>query len=98
MLDLEPATTALADLVRGVRDEQLADATPCSETSLGAMLDHLEGLCLGFIAAARKDLETGSQAPSADASHLRSDWRTEIPEQLLTPAQAWRRKYRGRRT
>jgi hypothetical protein len=40
MLNLEPATQVLAELVRGVRDEQLSSPTPCSDSNLGDLLDH----------------------------------------------------------
>ena len=88
MIDLEPATTALGALLDGVRDEQLSASTPCAGTSLGDLLDHVDGLSLAFTAAATKTpIDT---APSADASRLGQDWRTRIPEQLRALASAWR--------
>ena len=91
MLDLEPATRTLARLVVSVRDDQLDAPTPCTETRLGALLDHVDGLSQAFTAAATKTaLEVGSQAPSADATRLGPDWRSRIPERLATLAEAWR--------
>src|SRR4051812_809519 len=91
MLDIEPATRALADVVTRVRDDQLTGPTPCTESSLGALIDHVDGLSMAFTAAASKEsVERGSQAPSADASRLGSDWRTRIPERLAGLAAAWR--------
>jgi uncharacterized protein (TIGR03086 family) len=91
MLDLEPATRVLAGLVDGVRDEQLTAPTPCTEASLGDLIDHVDGLSLAFTAAATKTpIDGGSQAPSADASRLGVDWRTRIPERLASLASAWR--------
>jgi uncharacterized protein (TIGR03086 family) len=91
MIDLEPATRELARLVRGVRDEQLTAPTPCTEATLGDLIDHVDGLSLAFTAAATKTpLGGGSQAPSADASRLGTDWRTRIPERLAGLADAWR--------
>lgn len=91
MLDLEPATRTLTDLVAGVRDEQLNGPTPCIGTSVGAMLDHIDGLALAFTAAAKHTTPPGgSRAPSADATRLSSDWRTRIPSRLAELAQAWR--------
>jgi uncharacterized protein (TIGR03086 family) len=90
MLDLEPATRMLAELVTGVRDEQLAAPTPCSEASLGDLLDHVDGLSVAFTAAASKTaVEGGSQGPSADASRLGPDWRRRVPERLAALARAW---------
>lgn len=89
--DLEPATRRMADLIRGVPDELLDGPTPCSDTSLGDLLDHVGGLTLAFTAAATKETgEAGSQPPSADASRLGDDWRTRIPRDLAALAEAWR--------
>lgn len=91
MIDLEPATRVLADLVAAVRDEQLTAPTPCADTSLGALLDHVDGLSRGFaLAATKTPPEGGSRPPSADASRLAPDWRTRIPRHLEELASAWR--------
>jgi uncharacterized protein (TIGR03086 family) len=90
MLDLEPATRVLSGLVGDVRDEQLTAPTPCTEASLGDLIDHVDGLSLAFTAAATKTPLQGSQSPSADASRLGTDWRTRIPARLATLASAWR--------
>src|SRR5512144_408562 len=90
MLDLEPATRMLADLVRGVREEQLTLPTPCAGASLGDLLDHVDGLSITFTAAARKTSSPGGgQPPRPDASRLGTDWRTRIPDRLATLAAAW---------
>jgi uncharacterized protein (TIGR03086 family) len=90
MLDLSPATRVLTALVEGVRDDQLTGPTPCTGTSLAAMLDHVNGFALAFTAAATKTpLPGGSQGPSADASRLGADWRTRIPSRLADLASAW---------
>jgi uncharacterized protein (TIGR03086 family) len=91
MIDLEPATRMLSGLVEGVRDDQLAASTPCVDTPLGDLLDHVDGFSMAFTAAATKTaLPGGSQAPSADASRLGADWRVRIPERLEALAAAWR--------
>jgi uncharacterized protein (TIGR03086 family) len=90
MVDLEPATRRLADLVHGVRDDQLTAPTPCTESSLGDLIQHVDGLSLAFTAAAEKtELPGGSQGASPDAAQLGSDWRTRIPERLAALASAW---------
>ena len=90
MLDLKPATHVLSELIVGLRDEQLAAATPCADTALGGLIDHVDGLALAFTAAATKTpLPGGSQGSSADASRLGSDWRARIPQRLDSLADAW---------
>jgi uncharacterized protein (TIGR03086 family) len=91
MLDLEPAARRMADLVRGIPDDQLQRPTPCPAYTVGDLLDHIAGLTLAFTAAASKATdELGSQGPSGDASRLSDDWRTRIPQDLATLAEAWR--------
>ena len=90
-IDLKPAVERTADVVRGVRDDQLEGRTPCPAYTVGDLLDHVGGLSFAFTAAATKDVaETGDQAPSADASRLGDDWRTRIPADLAALADAWR--------
>jgi uncharacterized protein (TIGR03086 family) len=90
VLDLEPATLILTNIVLAVDDDQLTAPTPCTESSLGALLDHVDGLAQAFTAGARKVVpEGGSQPPSPNAAHLAPNWRTLIPERLATLAHAW---------
>jgi uncharacterized protein (TIGR03086 family) len=91
MIDLEPATTRLASIVEGVRDDQLSAATPSVGTTVGDLLDHVDGLALAFTAAAAKTrLPEGQGQASADASKLADGWRSRIPQRLATLARAWR--------
>ena len=70
MLDLTPATEMVTRVVADIGDDQLGDPTPGGGTTVADLLDHLDGLCVAFTAAAAKDLAAGSQAPSADGSRL----------------------------
>ena len=90
MLDFQPATTRLAGLLANVSDEQLSAPTPCELYTLGALLDHINGLSVAFTWAATKAPESrGNAGPSGDASRLPDDWRTRIPRQLAALAEAW---------
>ena len=89
-LDFGPTTDALAALVRGVRDDQLDDPTPCPGRSVGDLLDHVAGLALAFTAAARKEAPPGGGNPTADVAALPDDWREEIPARLDALADCWR--------
>jgi uncharacterized protein (TIGR03086 family) len=91
MIDLQPAADTVARIVGGVRDDQLTAPTPCTESTIGDLIDHVDGLSLAFTAAARKTpLPGGSQAPKPSASHLGTDWRERIPGRLSELAAAWR--------
>lgn len=90
IVDLGPAAHRLADLVARVEDNELGKPTPCPAYALGDLIDHVGGLALAFTAAANKDSgKYGDQGPSGDASRLGEDWRTRIPRDLSTLAQAW---------
>jgi uncharacterized protein (TIGR03086 family) len=88
-LDLTPATETLAGVVSRIGDDQLSAPTPCRGVTVADLLDHVDGLCLAFAAAAAKDLNAGRQPPSADGSRLGTDWRTRIPGRLAGLAAAW---------
>ncbi|WP_153392988.1 TIGR03086 family metal-binding protein [Ornithinicoccus halotolerans] len=90
-VDLAPVATHVADLVRGIGDEQLSDPTPCTGYTVAALLDHLDGLALAFTLAARKEPvpDPGPEGPIGHAERLTADWRTRIPERLADLARAW---------
>ncbi|QJT00911.1 TIGR03086 family protein [Streptomyces asoensis] len=90
-LDLGPQTLIVARLAEGVRDEQLADGTPCPGCAVRNMLGHLTGLAVAFRDAARKDLgPTTDTAPDAAAPDIGPGWREELPKVLDELAEAWR--------
>jgi uncharacterized protein (TIGR03086 family) len=90
VLDIEPATTHVANLVRGVADGQLGVRTPC-DCTVGELLDHIQNLAVAFSAAAEKgqDGSVSGPVPKPDAARLRDDWRDRIPQLLARLATAW---------
>jgi uncharacterized protein (TIGR03086 family) len=87
VIDLTPATDAVARVVADIRDDQLDGPTPCEGTTVAALLDHVDGLAQAFVGAARK---TPLDAPpSADGAQLDGQWRERIPGRLRALAQAW---------
>jgi uncharacterized protein (TIGR03086 family) len=91
VVDLEPATRRMADLISAIPDEWLDRPTPCPAYTLGDLVDHVGGLTLAFTAAATKTFgDASAQGPSGDASRLGDDWRTRIPRDLAALAEAWR--------
>jgi uncharacterized protein (TIGR03086 family) len=87
-IDLAPQAAELARVVAAVRDDQLADPTPCADTPVAGLLDHLLGLTLAFRLAAEKQPLPGGPSASADA--LPDDWRERLPRQLDELVAAWR--------
>ena len=87
-VDLEPQAAEVSRVVAGVREDQLADPTPCAGTSVAGLLDHLAGLTLAFRLGAEKEPQQGS--PTADADQLPADWRDLLPDRLDALVAAWR--------
>jgi uncharacterized protein (TIGR03086 family) len=86
-----PATTLVADLVRGVRDEHLDALTPCGGITVGALLDHIDSLSLAFAAAGRKEKSAANgPTPEPDGARLGADWRERLPARLDALETAWR--------
>lgn len=54
-LDLAPSTRELARVVRGIRDDQLGDPTPCPDYTVADLVDHVRGLTTAFTHAATKE-------------------------------------------
>jgi uncharacterized protein (TIGR03086 family) len=89
LVDLTPAAQRLADLVRGIDDDQLGAPTP-SGIPVADLLDHIAVLAVAFRAAAAKDLgSVTATRPTPDGGRLGPAWRGEIPRALTTLAQAW---------
>jgi uncharacterized protein (TIGR03086 family) len=89
MLDLGPAAQRMADLVSRVPDDALGRPTPCENTTLGDLLDHVRTLSAAFTAAAKKTNDMSGPPPKPDAAHLGDDWRTSIPAGVTSMAEAW---------
>ncbi len=56
MLDLDSAAQEVIGLLDGVADEHLARPTPCADTSVAALLDHLMGLSLALYVGSPQDV------------------------------------------
>jgi len=85
----------LSRLLDDVTDAKLDNPTPCQDTPVAALLDHLLGLTLAFTWAARKTpvAERGSDESGpgrATAEHLDPNWRALLPRRLDALAEAWR--------
>ncbi|MBH5131425.1 MULTISPECIES: TIGR03086 family metal-binding protein [unclassified Streptomyces] len=90
-LDLGPQTRILARLADGVREDRLADPTPCPDLAVRNLLGHLTGLAVAFRDAACKDLgPTTDTSPEASVPDVGPGWREELAKVLGELADAWR--------
>ncbi len=88
-LDFGPATTTMARLVTGVRDDQLTAPTPCPDYTVADLVDHIRVLAYAFTESARKgDVPAGEGR--GDGSRLETGWRDEITDHLAELTEAWR--------
>jgi uncharacterized protein (TIGR03086 family) len=91
MTDLGPATDELCALIEAVPESDLGQPTPCTEYTIGDLLDHLAGVTVAFGGAAVKARgDSSTMGPWGEAGHLDPGWRTSLPQQLRDLAQAWR--------
>lgn len=89
-LDLGAQTRTVARLAAGVRDDRLADGTPCPAYAVRNLLGHLTGLAVAFRDAARKDLGPTTDTPPDTTPDIGPGWREELPRVLDELAAAWR--------
>jgi len=85
MFDLAPAAEEMNRLLAGVRDDQLADPTPCSDWSVADLLAHVHQFTTVFTLNARKE-------PIELTDGLPGDWRTVLPRQVDDLVAAWRQE------
>lgn len=90
MIDLRPAATRTAALLRQVRDDQLEAPTPCVASTVGDLADHLGTVAKAFAAKAGGG-GTGMSGPppAPSAANLESGWRDRIASDLDVLAAAW---------
>ena len=90
IVDLSPAARQMVAVLRGIDNDQLTARTPCEPSTIGDLVDHVDGLAQAFAAAAAKQTGAVTASPPApDASRLGTDWRTRIPPRLDALAAAW---------
>jgi uncharacterized protein (TIGR03086 family) len=90
VIDLKPAAARLAELVTAVPDSALDNRTPCSEYTVGDLLDHIRGVTVAFGGAAEKARgESATMGPAGNAADLPTGWREALPQQILRLAERW---------
>jgi len=82
---LETAAPTVTGVVRGVQDDQLDQATPCTEFQVRDLLNHLLQVAQNFQALARQKEADWSPGPD----RLTGDWRAEFAADLTTLTEAW---------
>ena len=90
MIDLHPAAQRAIGVVTSVVDDQLGLPTPCPDSSVGDLIDHIGVFAVRFVAAARKESDGNtSPPPRPSGTNLESGWRQRISRDLAELAEAW---------
>jgi len=90
MIDLGPAAHRVGDLLAGVKDDQLEDQTPCPETTVGDLIDHIGTFATRFTASADKRTDAApGPPPRPSRDNLEPGWRDRITGDLDALASAW---------
>jgi uncharacterized protein (TIGR03086 family) len=84
MIDLKPACDRIIDLISGIANEQLSAPTPCTEYTVGDLIEHVDLVAQGATALARC-----SEFPDTGCSHLESDWQDTFVDHLHAVGEAW---------
>ncbi|MGP3985085.1 TIGR03086 family metal-binding protein [Streptomyces sp. KR80] len=82
---LDAAAARAVPVVRGVRDAQLKDPTPCAEYTVHDLLNHLTHVVIGFQSLAAKKEADFTTTPD----YLSGDWRGRFADEAARLAEAW---------
>jgi uncharacterized protein (TIGR03086 family) len=78
----------MIEVVAGVTDDQLTCSSPCSQYTVGDLIDHVDQVSQGATALAyRTDLPNTDSGP--DAAHLEPRWRDSVAEHVRALGEAW---------
>src|SRR5438309_7965007 len=89
MIDITPATKRMEHLLRSISDTDLDRPTPCPESRVGDLVDHIGMFTQRFAAAAGKTKLGDGPAPKPDAANLEPEWRDRLARDLAALAAAW---------
>ncbi|HEX4081552.1 MAG TPA: TIGR03086 family metal-binding protein [Acidimicrobiales bacterium] len=95
MIDLEPASRRMIELLAGVTDDQLAGPTPCAAFTVGGLIDHVDQASQQFAALAgyRPPEPVGDSGPAGDGSprpaRFGPGWRDQVGGHVRALAVAW---------
>jgi uncharacterized protein (TIGR03086 family) len=82
---LDATARRAVPVVRGVRDDQLGDPTPCAEYTVRDLLNHLLHVVIGFQALAARQEADFTTTPD----YLSGDWRGRFEDETARLVEAW---------
>jgi uncharacterized protein (TIGR03086 family) len=90
VIDLKPACEAMIDVLSGVTADQLPRSSPCTDYTVGDLIDHVDYVARLFTALAHKD-DAELQGTDADsrATHLGDGWHDSVAQHVRALGKAW---------
>lgn len=76
-------------VLAGVTDSQLTSPSPCAEYTVGDLIDHVDQVCRGATALARRAAELPGTGIGPDAVHLGPGWRDSVARHVRELGEAW---------
>lgn len=89
MSHLSTAAESMAAIVRGITPDQLANATPCAEYDVRALVNHLLFWGPSLEAAGRKEVVPPPAAAESDVDLTDGDWATTLTTDLSLLTETW---------
>ena len=90
MIDLKPACEAMIEVLHGVGDDKFDNASPCSDYTVGDLINHVDQVARGASAlAARDEDEMQRAATVVDAGTLDRDAVGTVVEHVRAVGLAW---------
>src|ERR1700676_4184396 len=75
----------MIEVLGGVADDRLTSPSPCTEFTVGDLIDHVDLVAQGATALARGS----SELPDTGYSNLEPDWRATVTEHVRALGKAW---------
>jgi len=85
VIDLKPACHRMIDVLVGVTDDQLTSASPCTEYTVGDLIDHVDQVSRGATTLARR----AAELPGPGGAHRDARWRDSVARHVLELGEAW---------
>jgi uncharacterized protein (TIGR03086 family) len=89
VIDLKPACHRMTEVLAGVTDDQLTSSSPCTEYTVGDLIDHVDQVSRGATALAHHTAGLPGTGTGPDAAHLDPGWRDSLARHLRELGQAW---------
>lgn len=77
----------MIEVLAGVTDDQLTSSSPCTEYTVGDLIDHVDQVSLGATALAHR--AAGPPGADPDGAHLGPGWRDSVARHVRELGEAW---------